>query len=77
MTRRRRGSARVVVAWTLIWFGTILAVNPRPSIAVLGATLWGVGIAPQFVIVGRWFMDSPPPAGPVRDAEPRQLPARV
>lgn len=44
----------IMAAWTLIWFGAILAVDARGSISRTGALLWGVGMTIQLVIVARW-----------------------
>jgi hypothetical protein len=79
MIKRRRRSARVSVtaAWTLIWFGTILAVNPRASLSQLGAVLWGAGIVLQFVIVARWFSNRPASGAAVTDTKRRHVAARA
>jgi hypothetical protein len=79
MIERRRRSSRawVVAAWTLIWFGTILAVNPRPSWSQLGAVLWGAGLLVQLVVVARWFIGRPASGETITDAKPRRVPARV
>lgn len=70
--RRRSGRASVVAAWTLIWFGTILAVNPRASLSQLGVMLWGAGIVLQFVIVARWLSNRPASGAAVADRERRE-----
>ena len=43
----------VLAGWTLIWFGTILAVDGRGSLSRVGTLLWGVGMTIQLVIVAR------------------------
>lgn len=79
MIKRRRRSPRVsvVAAWTLIWFGTILAVNPRTSLSQLGAVLWGGGVVLQLLIVGRWFINRPAPGAAIREPEHRRVAARA
>ena len=79
MIKRKRRSARasVVAAWTLIWFGTILAVNPRASLSQLGVMLWGAGIVLQFVIVVRWFSNRPASGATVTEAKHRHVAARA
>lgn len=76
-SRRRPTRASVVAAWTLIWFGTILAVNPRASISQLGVIVWSAGILLQFVIVVRWFINRPASRAPVTDAKRRHAEARA
>lgn len=79
MIERKKRSVRplVVVAWTLIWFGTILAVNPRPLWSQIGAGLWGAGLLVQLVVVARWFIGRPASGATVTDAKPRRAAARV
>lgn len=79
MIERRRQSSRplVVGAWTLIWFGTVLAVNPRPAFSQLGAVLWGAGVAVQLLIVARWITGGPASGEPAGAAGPRRVAARV
>jgi hypothetical protein len=57
MIERRNQPRRplVMTAWTLIWFGTILAVDGRGSLSRIGALLWGMGMTVQVVIVARWL----------------------
>jgi Zn-dependent membrane protease YugP len=64
-----------VAAWTLIWFGTILAVNPLASLSQLGVILWSAGILLQFVLVARWFINRPASGAPVTDAKRRHAAA--
>lgn len=49
----------VVASWVLIWFGTILAVNPRAPLSGIGAALWAAGFMIQMVIVARWTRGRP------------------
>jgi hypothetical protein len=79
MIERSRHSSRpwVVAAWTLIWFGTILSVNPRTLWSQFGAVLWGAGLLVQLVIVARWFIGRPASGKPVAHTKPRGVPARV
>lgn len=51
----------VVASWVLIWFGTILVVNPRVSVSSMGAGLWATGFLIQMVIVTRWLTARPGP----------------
>jgi hypothetical protein len=76
-SRRRPARATVLVAWTLIWFGTILSVNPGASLSQLGVMLWVAGIAIQLVIVGRWFINRPASGAAVTDAKRRHAAARA
>lgn len=64
MIERGKQSSRplVLAAWTLIWFGTILAANPRAVWSQVGAVLWAAGVALQLLIVARWLM-GPPASG--------------
>jgi hypothetical protein len=66
-----------VAAWTLIWFGTIFAVNQRASLSQLGVILWCAGILLQLVIVARWFINRPASRAPVTDAKRRHAAARA
>ena len=79
MIERKKQSSRplVLAAWTLIWFGTILAVNPRAAWSQLGAVLWAVGVALQLLIVARWFIGHPPSGEPARAGKPRRIAARI
>jgi hypothetical protein len=56
VTRRHPSRPRIMIAWILIWFGTILVVNPRDSISRVGVLLWSVGIVLQLVSGGRWLL---------------------
>jgi hypothetical protein len=58
MIKRRNHPLRlsVIAAWTLIWFGTIMAVDGRGSLSRIGALLWGAGMTIQLVIVARWLI---------------------
>lgn len=79
MIERKKRSFRplVVGAWTLIWFGTILAVNPRPTWSQFGAVLWGAGLVVQLMVVARWFIGPPASGEAARAAKPRRVPVRV
>lgn len=79
MIERRKQSVRplVLAAWTLIWFGTVLAVNPRPALSQLGAVLWAAGVAVQLLIVARWFIGRPPSGQRAHAGGPRRFAARV
>ena len=78
MTSRRRKASRptVVAAWALIWFGTILAINPRASLSQIGAALWIAGVVVQLIIVARW-LGRPPSGAPIAERKPTRVPARV
>lgn len=79
MIERKKRSVRclVMVAWTLIWFGTILGVNPRPMWSQLGTVLWAAGLAVQLLIVARWFTGRPASGEAVTGGKPRRVPTRV
>ena len=79
MIERKKRSVRrlVVVAWTLIWFGTILAVNSRPVWSQIGAGVWGAGLLLQLVIVARWLIGRPASGEAAGAAKPRRVEARV
>ena len=79
MIERRKQSSRplALAAWTLIWFGTILAVNPRAALSQLGAVLWAAGVAVQLLIVARWLIGPPAPGESARPARPRSVAARI
>jgi hypothetical protein len=79
MTNRRRRASRprVVAAWTLIWFGTILAINPDQSLSQFGAVLWIAGVLIQLFLVVRWLIGRPSSGAPVLETRPRRVPARV
>ena len=58
--RHRHSMKRAAFAsWTLIWFGTILAVSPRPVLSSAGALLWMVGIMIQSAVAIRWIIHNP------------------
>jgi hypothetical protein len=79
MIERKKRSVRplVLVAWTLIWFGTILAVNPRATWSQLGAVLWAAGLAVQLLVVARWLIGRPASGQAVTGGKPRRVPTRV
>lgn len=80
MIERKKQSLRpmALAAWTLIWFGTILAVNPHAFLSELGAVLWGAGLLVQMTIVARWLGQQPPASGaPAARGRPRRTPVRV
>ena len=58
MMERRNHPQRplVIAAWTLIWLGTILAVDTRDSLARVGVLLWGAGMTIQLVMAARWLI---------------------
>lgn len=72
-----RPSARssVFAAWTLIWFGTILSINPQGALSQLGAGLWVAGVGVQLLVVARW--GRPSSGAPVARRKPPRVPARV
>jgi hypothetical protein len=79
MTSRRRKASRagVVAAWTLVWFGTILAINPRQPVSQVGVVVWGAGLLVQLFIVARWFRGRPASGAPIREPRPTRVHAGV
>jgi hypothetical protein len=77
-SRRRKASRRgVVAAWTLIWFGTILAINPGQTLSQIGAVVWAAGVLVQLIIVARWIIGRPSSGAPITNAKPHRVPAHV
>jgi hypothetical protein len=56
MMRRHPNRRWIMIAWMLIWFGTILVVNPRDSLSRVGVLLWSAGIVLQLVSGGWWLL---------------------
>lgn len=78
-TNRRRRASRpsVVAAWTLIWFGTILVINPHNTVSQIGAVLWVIGVIVQLIIVARWLIGRPSSGTPVTGAKPQRVPVHA
>lgn len=79
MQRNRRRSLKgpIVFSWVLVWFGTILVVNPDRTVTQAGIALWGMGILLQYGVACAWFMGRPSSGATAEPAKPRRLPARV
>lgn len=76
--QRQKAPMRLVAAsWILIWFGTILAVNPREAISHVGAGLWASGLLIQYVIGVRWLIGRPASDPPSEAPRPSRMTIRV
>jgi hypothetical protein len=61
MCKSKQRSLRrpIAVSWFLIWFGTILVVNPDRWLRYAGIAAWGVGILIQYGMACIWFTGRP------------------
>jgi hypothetical protein len=66
MSAQRQFRRMAFVSWMLIWFGTILAVSPRPAFSGVGIVMWATAVVVQFALAARWLTRNPPSGATTR-----------